>query len=82
MLFTTAEILAIKEEFRLNRKRLDECTKPHDFSLTEEKDVWANCVDGSKLYRRYTCANCGGKVSATDKHWYEQGLSHGKECKQ
>ena len=30
-----------------------------------------------QLQRRYTCANCGGGVSAEARRWYELGLSHG-----
>lgn len=58
------------EQVKKNRKTLMNC-KQHDFSI----DLTPERVLG----KRWKCAECGGEVAGSEKHWYELGLKHGKE---
>jgi len=72
------EMLALWEEVKANSKRLVDCSGPHDF-VGIEAELQGETKDGGKLYRRYVCTKCGGKILSHDKLWYERGLQHGRE---
>lgn len=73
-----AEAQALWDEVKLNHKRLNECTGPHEF-VGDENDVQAVDKNGTKFYRRFICTKCSGKVFSNDKHWYDRGLQHGRK---
>jgi hypothetical protein len=75
MTFSSADIQLIRAEIIANRKLLESCLKPHDFSIGVER------YEGSSLFRDYRCTKCSGKVTSSDKLWYERGLAHGKDIK-
>jgi 5-methylcytosine-specific restriction endonuclease McrA len=58
----------IWQEVKDNKKQLDECVGPHDFSIR----------DRQLFTRRFTCTKCGGVITASDKYWYDKGLQHGR----
>jgi hypothetical protein len=53
-----------------NRKKLDDCVGPHDFS----KDL----TPTQTLLKRWECTKCGGSVDSHAKHWYDAGLLDGQ----
>jgi DNA-directed RNA polymerase subunit RPC12/RpoP len=75
-----AESMALLEEVKVNIRALDSCAGPHDF-VGIETEVQYVCADGGKMYRRFSCTKCGGKIISHDRHWYERGLKHGRESK-
>lgn len=60
----------LSEQVKKNRETLMNC-KQHDFSI----DLTPERVLG----KRWKCAECGGEVEGSEKHWYELGLKHGKD---
>lgn len=74
---TPSEVKVLFEEVKANIARLRDCDGPHDF-VGIESELQGETKDGGKLYRRYICTKCGGKLIAHDVHWYKQGLAHGQ----
>lgn len=58
------EIIAAVRE---NAARLAGCAAPHNFERVE-----------AKLFAKYRCTICGGKVDCVNAHWYRLGLDHAK----
>lgn len=56
------------QDAKNNLKMLDECPGPHEFVLHEQ----------STARKHYKCDKCGGIVDGVVRHWYNQGLMHGK----
>lgn len=52
-----------------NQQKLNSCTR-HDFSI-EVSDV-------NPFTKRFKCTHCDGEISASEKRWYDRGLSHAK----
>ena len=64
------EHLKIWEDVKRNHAALAACVGPHDFQQV---------VAGHQgLLRDFRCKKCGGEIDAVKKHWYEQGLKHGR----
>lgn len=61
------ELLSIWAGVQANHARLDGCPR-HDFVQDEP----------GRLGSRWTCAACGGSVSASDALWYRRGLEHAR----
>lgn len=61
MPMTPAQVLEIFNNVKQNHKRLEECTKPHDFQP----------ITGA---RKYKCTKCNGEIDTTHYYWYYQGL--------
>lgn len=52
-----------------NHKALETCVGPHDFvDQTPEKQIG----------KKWRCKACGGTLDGVERHWYEQGLKHGR----
>ena len=62
------EINSIWEDVKVNTKKLEECSGPHDFQPDTFK----------KPVRDQICSKCGGKIQASNALWYKKGLEHGK----
>lgn len=62
-------MLEIWEEVKANKKKLKECSPPHDFIHQEVVN---------KLAPDYVCRKCKGKISSSEHYWYDQGLEHGE----
>lgn len=60
-----SELLGIWAEVKANHARLDACPR-HNF--VQDKS--------GQMGSRWTCAACGGWVSASDALWYQRGLEH------
>lgn len=60
------EIRAIWERVKANRKRLESCDGPHDFSRRYKRGAST----------RYQCIKCKGNVDHNQKIWYELGIAH------
>ena len=65
--------MELLEEVKENLSKLENCTKPHDFSIDMDKKKPFN--------KRYVCTKCGGYVWQSNKIWYERGLSDSKIIK-
>jgi hypothetical protein len=62
----------IWEEVKENKKRLDNCTGPHEFT--------PNDVDGLLgTAKNYKCSKCQGTITSVEHRWYERGLQHGRQ---
>jgi len=61
----------IWRDVKANQAKLRSCRGPHDFQPIP--------VEGKQLIRDYRCSRCGGKTSATNKIWYNEGLEHGRK---
>ncbi len=57
----------ILKEVRANRKRLESCKRPHDFSYTKPTLVSSYLV----------CTLCKGEISEISSIWYKKGLEDG-----
>lgn len=53
-----------------NRKRMDACVGPHDFSI----DLLPERTFG----KRWRCTLCGAEIDGVDKSYYERGVAHGR----
>lgn len=60
----------IWDEVQANSARLALC-RGHSFAAQIDPP-------GSRVRRRWRCANCQGTVDETAKLWYERGLAHGQ----
>jgi len=76
----TSEMWELWKSIKLNHKRLDECSGPHDF-IGDETEAWSETKDGGRLYKRYVCTKCNGKITSHDWRWYTRGLEHGRILK-
>lgn len=71
-----AEIRKLWLEVVANSKQLEACEGPRELYGVESEFQGA-AKDGGRMYRRYECLKCRGKISSHDKLWYERGLKHG-----
>lgn len=62
-----SEQIRIMEQVKQNHKLLNSCNL-HDFSIDTTPD--------RTFGKKFKCSNCGGVVDATEKRWYELGLTH------
>ena len=72
---TSEEVLA---EVKANSAKLNSCSR-HDFSICLDrrtKETIADPKPEQRLFARWQCSKCGGRVDGTSKHWYQLGLSH------
>jgi hypothetical protein len=72
---------AILVEIRANQKRLDECPKPHDFSIAIHRrtnEPMINPKPNETFGCKWRCSKCGGQVDFSDKGWYVRGLLDGQ----
>ena len=61
-----AEAKALWENVKANHRVLDDCPR-HDFST--------DCDPDKPLGKHWRCVNCGGRVDAMAKLWYERGIA-------
>lgn len=67
------------QEVKINNERLNGCPGPHDFSVCLDrhtKQPVDNPTPAQKFGAYWRCTRCHGRVSGTDKSWYEKGLKH------
>ena len=62
------EVSSIYETVKINQQKLADC-KRHNFSI----DV----APHTNINKSWKCTECGGKVNASAKMWYELGVIHG-----
>lgn len=60
------DIRNIFEEVKANKKLLDNCVRPHDFSI--------DASPNKPLFKKWKCSKCGGTVESQFKKAYEEGL--------
>ncbi len=66
---TPADAKKLWADARINGARLDTCQGPHAFvDATPEKQIG----------KRWRCFLCRGECDSAAKHYYEQGLAHGR----
>jgi len=66
---------------RSNQKLLEECTKPHDFSVCLDRHTKQPIKDPTPAQHfgaKWGCSKCGGYVDSIDKSWYNKGLQDAK----
>ena len=63
-------IREIWEEVKANKKLMDNCAGPHDFSEMS--------TSGGMMRTQFRCAKCGGVVNGAYRRAYEEGLAHGR----
>jgi hypothetical protein len=69
MPFQPSQSKKVWEQVKKNHAALDGCVGPHDFRV----------IDGpKKVFRDFRCTKCGGEIDAIKKHWYDEGLKHGR----
>lgn len=61
----------IWEEAKENKKRLDSCMGPHQFS-----PLARNAAANAKMY----CTLCQGGADRMTVEWYQRGLLHGRQA--
>ena len=54
-----------------NKRKLDSCSKPHDFvdDPEDKRDIW----------KKKICSKCGGRADSIAAHWYNDGLKDGRD---
>lgn len=57
-------LLGVWAHVKENQRKLDACSA-HVFN-----------ADGEGLFKKYTCANCGGTADGHAVHWYKVGIAH------
>ncbi len=62
----TTEVKKIWEQVKANELVLRACAVPHDFGPVAND-------------RQCECSKCHGTLHATDVHWYNLGLEHGRK---
>ena len=58
---------ALADEVRANHQLLESCAR-HDFQPEGGQE--------GKLFPRYGCVKCNGRVDGHAAHWYNLGLKH------
>ncbi len=69
MLINKEHLREIFAEVKENARKLQDCKGPHRFNPISSEGV---------LKKKYQCEICGGVIDAIGKHWYDQGLKHGR----
>jgi len=63
------QVKSIFEEVLANNKLINGCPGPHIFTIAAGR---------RKIADDSICEVCGGRISSSDKSWYEKGLAHGR----
>lgn len=79
---TTQDNQKLFELIQLNHKKLDSCSKPHEFLICLDRRTrqpLENPTPQQQFGARWRCSKCGGDVDSVVRLWYNRGLKDAKK---